>query len=179
MDLAVEALRRLVGASAAKRKEIAAALDFNEQSIYQIVAGVPLVSGRPRTVGRRLREKLDAHYPGWLDASPAAVARPVPSLQEALPVVLAAMVELSPMGWGTVLGTLNELKLHPEYADDARARLLRELQDASGKRRAAALRVAAVHRLPAVSRRRNVNSDTSARAPVVCIQRTWGLFGTP
>lgn len=60
----------LVGTSAKRRQEVADALGVNEQSLYQIVTGHPLASGKPRGVGRQLREKLDSVYPEWLELAP-------------------------------------------------------------------------------------------------------------
>lgn len=65
MDDAVRALHLLIGDTAERRREIAEVIGANEQSLYQIVRGIPLSSGKKRTVGRELREKLDAHFPGW------------------------------------------------------------------------------------------------------------------
>lgn len=65
-DLEVLALRRLVGTTAKRRKEVAWTLGVNEQSLYQIVAGVPLESGKARGVGRALKAKLTRHFPGWM-----------------------------------------------------------------------------------------------------------------
>lgn len=79
-DPLVEALTRLCGgterAAKARRQEVAERLEVNEQTLYQIIKGIKLESGRPRTVGRELREKLDRHFPGWAttdeEAAPAA-----------------------------------------------------------------------------------------------------------
>lgn len=46
-------------------KVVAKAIGVNDQSIYQIVSGVLLPSGRPKGVGPSLREKLSARYPNW------------------------------------------------------------------------------------------------------------------
>lgn len=66
-DLAVAALASLVKNTPGGRHAVAAAIGANEQTLYQILAGIPLRSGRPRTVGRDLREKLDKAFPGWFD----------------------------------------------------------------------------------------------------------------
>lgn len=44
---------------------VANAIGSNGQSIYQIITGVKLKSGRPKGVGPSLRDKLNARYPGW------------------------------------------------------------------------------------------------------------------
>ncbi len=46
-------------------KVVAKAIGVNDQSIYQIVSGVLLPSGRPKGVGPSLKEKLNARYPDW------------------------------------------------------------------------------------------------------------------
>lgn len=76
MDPVVEALKRLVGETAAGRIAVADKLGVSEQNLYQIVSGTLLPSGKPRSVGRRLREKLDLHFPHWLD--PLAI-NPLPT----------------------------------------------------------------------------------------------------
>src|SRR5690349_13866008 len=54
-------------------KPVANAIEANDQTIYQIVAGVQLPSGKPRGVGRQLRERLDRRFPGWAGSTGAAV----------------------------------------------------------------------------------------------------------
>ncbi len=61
----VDALRALCEREGG-RKAVAATLHVNEQSLYQILSGVKNKSGRAKSVGRILRERLDAHYPGWM-----------------------------------------------------------------------------------------------------------------
>lgn len=99
MDKAVMALRALVGGedNPAMRQQVADAIDANEQYLYQIVKGIPLKSGKPRSVGRALREKLDKHFPGWESLADAGAGLPAqatsvePTLADALPVVLKAL----------------------------------------------------------------------------------------
>jgi hypothetical protein len=50
---------------------VAVASGVHPQTLYQIVAGVRLPSGKPRGVGRELQGKLDRVYPGWADAPPS------------------------------------------------------------------------------------------------------------
>lgn len=108
MDHQVAALIALVGNDdKARRQEVADALGCSEQTLYQIVRQIPLKSGRPRGVGRDLRERLDLHYPGWLDGhtstsssgrdadSGGFYASPAPTLSAALPVVLNAIAAAS------------------------------------------------------------------------------------
>ncbi len=63
----VNALIRLCAAHGGFRS-VAKAADVNPQTIYQITSGVKLPSGNPKGVGPQLRKKLDAAFPGWLDA---------------------------------------------------------------------------------------------------------------
>lgn len=44
---------------------VANAIGVNDQSLYQILTGVKLASGRPKGIGPALREKLNQRYPGW------------------------------------------------------------------------------------------------------------------
>jgi hypothetical protein len=138
-DPAVAALRRLLGDSAARRREVAAKLGVNEQSLYQIAAGIPLKSGKPRGIGRNLRAALDAHYPGWAaESSQAASPAAEPTLEEALAVVLSAVATLSPLRWQMARTVLDGVAQHPEMVGDAAAELLHLLNSPSSKRRAAA-----------------------------------------
>lgn len=77
-DPLVNALTRLCGgterSAKARRQEVAEILGVNEQTLYQIIKGIKLESGRSRTVGRKLREKLDKHFPDWLTAEDIAAA---------------------------------------------------------------------------------------------------------
>ena len=53
-------------------KALAKKLEVHDQSLYQIVTGVKLPSGKPKGVGPTLRKKLDSKYPNWLNpARPA------------------------------------------------------------------------------------------------------------
>lgn len=47
-------------------KAVGLTLDVNPQTVYQIVTGRLTESGTVRGVGRKLRERLEEHYPGWL-----------------------------------------------------------------------------------------------------------------
>lgn len=88
-DFDVDALTRLVGGpkNAHRRREVANALGVTDHSLYQIISGVKLASGRPRGVGSLLRRKLDATFPDW-NLRPEQQQH---SLREALQVVLAAI----------------------------------------------------------------------------------------
>ena len=62
----VEALRSLCEREGGFRA-VATAIEVNDQSLYQILSGVTLASGRQKGIGPKLRGKLDARYPGWRD----------------------------------------------------------------------------------------------------------------
>jgi phage repressor protein C with HTH and peptisase S24 domain len=47
-------------------KVVAKAIECNPQTLYQVLAGIPLPSGKPRQLGRELISRLDSRYPGWL-----------------------------------------------------------------------------------------------------------------
>lgn len=96
MDAAVIALSRLIGDTTERRMEVADAIGFNEQTLYQITRGIKLKSGKTRTVGRKLREALDRCYPDWLDSTVDQIAAPkpcqlMPNLAQALEVIGSAM----------------------------------------------------------------------------------------
>lgn len=65
VDPLVEALKRLVQREGG-HDAVGAEAGHSKQAIYQIVSGVILPSGKPRGVGRLLRERLDRRYPDWL-----------------------------------------------------------------------------------------------------------------
>lgn len=129
-DPAIEALRRLIGGSASRRAEVASRCGVNEQYLYQLARGLPLSSGRPRRIGRDLREALDRHYPGWMGEAPPVQAEQRPALETALPVVLEALGRLSPMRLQMARTVLDTLASHPEMAEDAAAELLRLIDGA-------------------------------------------------
>lgn len=64
-DPEIEALRQLIESTPGGRKAVAARIHANEQTLYQILSGVTLASGRPRSVGRDLRDRLDREFPDW------------------------------------------------------------------------------------------------------------------
>jgi hypothetical protein len=66
IDPIVQALQRLV-AKEGGEAAVAAEIHSSKATIWQIVNGTKLESGRPRSVGRDLRERLDRRYPGWFD----------------------------------------------------------------------------------------------------------------
>lgn len=64
-DRAVAALRRLTDKHG--RAAVAQAIGSSDQTLYQIVSRRLTAKGIPRGVGRDLRERLNAAYPGWMD----------------------------------------------------------------------------------------------------------------
>lgn len=162
-DSVVEALRHLVqnhgGAIAVADK-----IGVNDQTIYQILKGVLLPSGRPKGVGPKLRAKLDEHFPGWLtapiagqsqtqlgpfsaqdgastrrqmiDAIAAGHQSPL-TLERALSVVLDALADLPPARAASVRAQLDLVRQHPEMKSDVLAELLNLLTEPSKGRIAA------------------------------------------
>lgn len=140
MDPAVAALKRLLGDSTERRQQVADVIGFNEQTLYQVANGIKLKSGKVRGVGRKMREALDAHYPGWRDPSAPGPATPVPQLKlaTALPLVIDAIAALPAARWVSVRAQLDQLAQRPEMRDDVMAELQALLGDASSKQPAAA-----------------------------------------
>lgn len=99
-DQTTEALKLLVereGGYIVVADEIGA----NDQSIYQIINGVKLPSGRPKRVGPSLRARLSARYPNWLypvaSAYPRSASGATPSnLAQALEVIGIEMAKPMP-----------------------------------------------------------------------------------
>lgn len=133
-DPTVEALRRLVDTIDGGRAALASTIHSSEQTIYQILRGVPLKSGKPRVVGRDLRERLDRHYPNWLDTPTQDGPRTALPLVPPMPPTLAQVVDrlaelLAPLGDEArerAVLRLQTLARAPDSAD-ARAKLQAEL----------------------------------------------------
>lgn len=64
-DIFVESLKRLCEEQGGYGP-VAERIKAHPQTLYQIVSGIKLGSGRARSVGPDLRGRLDLHYPGWL-----------------------------------------------------------------------------------------------------------------
>ncbi len=127
----IEALRRLVEREGGP-VAVADAIDANDHSLYQILKGVRLPSGRPKGVGPGLRAKLDARFPGWLTAPPPQQVPP--TLAQALPVVLEGLAGLPPTRWASVRAQLDLLAAHPEMRDDVMLELRHLLGPVPDKR---------------------------------------------
>lgn len=102
IDPLVAALARLCS-KVGGYKAVALAVDMNDQTIYQIVSGVKMPSGNAKSVGSRLRGKLDEAFPDWRDEGEGSmqgeasnVGQPL-TLQGALELVAGAIDSLAPM----------------------------------------------------------------------------------
>jgi len=107
-DPAIAALQALVTRTEGGRAAVAAAIHANEQTLYQILARIPLKSGRPRGLGRDLRERLTRAFPNWLDAPTGAALHTLdrsspPYLQGAMKSEQAQSVSLTPFNLPTLL----------------------------------------------------------------------------
>ncbi len=65
MDHQVEALRRLC-AREGGYKPVALKIGADPQTLYQVLAGIALPSGKPRGVGPSIRRRLTEEFPDWL-----------------------------------------------------------------------------------------------------------------
>lgn len=65
--------------------QVADRIGVNDQTLYQIVAGIKLPSGQPRGVGPRVQRRLEEHFPGWADlgAAPTRAASTLVAREEA------------------------------------------------------------------------------------------------
>jgi len=112
------------------------------QRIGKAAAQVNQWLTKRRNIGEGTRDDIEDTLGlprGWLDVdrsgAPAELdlptAPPVPDLTQALPVVLTAIANLSPMQWSMVRGALDQLHTHPEMHGDAVDQLLPTLQAAA------------------------------------------------
>jgi hypothetical protein len=88
-DPAVRALRLLL-AREGGAKLVAATIHAHDKTLYQIASGRLLKSGRSRGVGRELREKLERHYPGWLQRDDDMAQEPPPKWSAAVQTITPA-----------------------------------------------------------------------------------------
>jgi hypothetical protein len=49
---------------------VAARAKINKDSLYQIVSGVKLLSGKPKGIGPKIRALLTKRYPNWMSGAP-------------------------------------------------------------------------------------------------------------
>jgi hypothetical protein len=120
VDADVEALRRLVGDSVEQRVSVAERIGVNEQTLYQILRGIPLKSGRPRSVGRKLRDLLDAIYPGWREPGAAVAVAPA---RDTLAGLLDVVQGMPPARWASVRAQLDQLVQRPDMRAEIEAEL--------------------------------------------------------
>lgn len=128
-DPLVKALRSLVereGGAVA----LADTIEVNDQSIYQILKGVLLPSGKPKGVGPNLRKKLDAKYPGWISPTYQPAAPALPDLAQ---LIADAVATMPPARWASVRAQLDQLVAHPEMRDDVLGELRALLTAPPGK----------------------------------------------
>lgn len=114
-DVFVRALRSLCDAEGGPEK-VADEAGVSAENLRQILAGTLLPSGRPRGVGPAVQRKLDERYPGWWQLG--ELAKPPPTLNQAIPVVLEALSRLSALRWKAIQVTLGQVVGHPEMRDD-------------------------------------------------------------
>lgn len=58
-------------------RQVADAIDANDQSIYQIISGVRLPSGNLKGIGPQIRKKLNERFPGWQSSKEQGLAADV------------------------------------------------------------------------------------------------------
>lgn len=89
-------------------KAVGLTIGVNPATVYQIVTGRLTESGTPRGVGRKLREALELHYPGWMNLgagseSPVSTNTPL-VLGEAHPLGAYATRMAPPqIGWEALM----------------------------------------------------------------------------
>lgn len=89
-------------------RAVANALGVNDQSIYQIISGVLLPSGRPKGIGPSLREKLSQRYPGWNRVHQGADDMPE-RLKAALATVAGLLRSIPEDQWGNAVMDIAEV----------------------------------------------------------------------
>lgn len=134
-DPLVKALQRLLAAEGG-HVVVADRIGVNDQSIYQIAYCKPhSKSGKPKSVGPKVRRGLDAAFPGWLDSPPPAITQQAPpTLEQALVVVLDQLEGLGPARWAAVRAVLDQVVTRPDLRDDALDELQHLLTARPGKR---------------------------------------------
>jgi hypothetical protein len=108
-------------------------------------------------------------------AQPPAAAG-VPDLAAALPVVVGALLGLSPARWVSVRAQFDQLPGRPAMREEVQAELMALLCAPEAVRACAGLTAARVYRWPRSRAGRRPQSPSGAPCPVVCIRGTWGLF---
>ena len=79
-DPLVQALQRLVLQTSGGYKAVAEKIEASDQTLYQIVTCRPdSKTGKPKSVGKNLRDRLDYAYPLWLVHGPSDATTSHPS----------------------------------------------------------------------------------------------------
>ena len=79
-DPLVQALQSLVKKTKGGYKAVAQEIGANDQSLYQVISCRPdSKTGKPKSVGKQLRDKLDERYPDWLATGEGAATPPAAS----------------------------------------------------------------------------------------------------
>jgi hypothetical protein len=112
------ALESLCKGGAKRRHQVAQTLGVNDQTLYQIIRRMTMPSGKVRSIGPDLRQKLDEHFPGWSGLA-NVTSLPPPTFDAALPIVLRRLAGLNSSAFAAVLGALEQVRGHPEAVDDA------------------------------------------------------------
>lgn len=158
MDRDLEALKRLLQATPThpagtteRRRVVAERANVNADNLYQVARGIRLKSGRPRSLGRDVLEKLDAAFPGWRNLPPAVATHPAAPLiaaessppypgpgrlVDALTVVAHATAALPAVLRPSVRVQFERLVYHPEMRDDVIMELQELFSMSSGKQHA-------------------------------------------
>lgn len=112
--IALQALCRRVGGHQA----LAAVIDMNDQSIYQIITGVKLKSGNRKGVGPTLRKRLNETYPGWqAEGLQTETNQPASSVEETLPIRTGKRVPIVGTVKGGTDGYLEEFQYPVGHGD--------------------------------------------------------------
>lgn len=115
-DIHVLALRQLCEKEGGYNA-VAEAARVNGQAIYQIISGKLLKSGKPRAVGREMREKITKAYPGWVTTGQHdGAAKSAASLESALALIVSEMRGRSQKELSGVADAFNRLTEDPDEA---------------------------------------------------------------
>jgi hypothetical protein len=140
-DPLVRALQRLL-VTHGGHVAVAERAGVNDQSLYQIATlRLHSTTKRPKSVGPKIRRRLDAAFPGWLDqelAAAAVVANEPPSryavvpLRPAIRVVLGAIARLTLEQWQMVRVRIDAVPQRADQIEGAAQDIERMLEARSG-----------------------------------------------
>lgn len=118
VDLLIAALRALC-AREGGYKMVAERSRVNPDNLWQILNGTKLPSGKPRGVGAKLREKLDAAFPGWLSTTVKILDVQEPPPIKTQNLTIRHFDTGGGMGRGVVLqdqpGVIQSMEVTPEW----------------------------------------------------------------